>query len=345
MKLLKKLRLINWHYFLNSKIDFGTINFLTGENAAGKSTLIDALQVVLLGDTSGRTFNKAANEKAGRTLKGYLRGEVGDNEDGTTKYLRTGRFTSYICLEFYDDVIDQPFTVGIVFDVYDDGSEEHKFFFLNDKFLENDFCQLNVPMSQKQLLDYFNVNYKKSDFMFCDSNAQYQALIKEKFGNIKDKYFSLFKKAVSFIPITNIEQFITEYVCDVPQEINIESMKANIASYERLKMEADDMEIKIKSLEEISRIYQEILNRKEEQKLSSYISKRISYQFNLNKVNELQKDIQSNEIRIAEIDAALSQIDNQLASFNAQKENLIGYKVSSAPVHLYNTHSHDYNLP
>ena len=329
MKLLKKLRLINWHYFLNSKIDFGTINFLTGENAAGKSTLIDALQVVLLGDTSGRTFNKAANEKAGRTLKGYLRGEVGDNEDGTTKYLRTGRFTSYICLEFFDDVINEPFTVGIVFDVYDDGSEEHKFFYLNDGFLENDFCQLNVPMSQKQLLEYFTVNYKKSDFVFCDSNAQYQALIKEKFGNIKDKYFSLFKKAVSFIPITNIEQFITEYVCDVPQEINIESMKANIASYERLKMEADDMEIKIKSLEEISRIYQEILNRKEEQKLSSYISKRISYQFNLNKVNELQKDIQSNEIRIAEIDAALSQIDNELASFNAQKENLIGYKVSS----------------
>ena len=259
MKLLKKLRLINWHYFLNSKIDFGTINFLTGENAAGKSTLIDALQVVLLGDTSGRTFNKAANEKAGRTLKGYLRGEVGDNEDGTTKYLRTGRFTSYICLEFFDDVINEPFTVGIVFDVFDDGSEEHKFFYLNDGFLENDFCQLNVPMSQKQLLEYFTINYKKSDFVFCDSNAQYQALIKEKFGNIKDKYFSLFKKAVSFIPITNIEQFITEYVCDVPQEINIESMKANIASYERLKMEADDMEIKIKSLEEISRIYQEIL--------------------------------------------------------------------------------------
>ena len=80
MKLLKKLRLINWHYFLNSKIDFGVINFLTGENAAGKSTLIDAMQVVLLGDTTGRSFNKAANEKAGRTLKSYLRGEIGDND-------------------------------------------------------------------------------------------------------------------------------------------------------------------------------------------------------------------------------------------------------------------------
>lgn len=329
MKLLQKLRLINWHYFLNSKVDFGKINFLTGENAAGKSTLIDALQVVLLGDTTGRTFNKAANEKAGRTLKGYLRGEVGDNEDGTTKYLRSGRFTSYIALEFFDDVANHPFTVGIVFDVFDDGSEEHKFFYINDGFLANDFCQLNVPMSQKQLLEYLTNNYRKTDFIFCDSNAQYQNLIKEKFGNIKDKYFSLFKKAVSFTPITNIEQFITEYVCDVPNEINIESMKANISSYERLKIEADDMELKIKSLEEISRLYQEILSRKNEQKLSSYISKRISYQINLNKINELQKDIVSNETRIEEINNALEEIDHNLQEFNQQKENLIGYKVSS----------------
>lgn len=329
MKLLKKLRLINWHYFLNSKIDFGVINFLTGENAAGKSTLIDAMQVVLLGDTTGRSFNKAANEKAGRTLKSYLRGEIGDNDDGSTNYLRTGRFTSYIAMEFFDDVNNKPFTVGIVFDVYDDGSEEHRFFFLDDGFPNNDFCQFNVPMSQKQLNEYFALNYKKSEYLFCDTNAQYQNLLKEKFGNLKEKYFSLFKKAVSFTPITNIEQFITEYVCDVPNEINIESMKTNIASYERLKLEADDMELKIKSLEEIARIYNNIVDRKEEQNLASYISKRISYQFNLNRINELQKDIVNNEERINEIDEALKEIEINIKEFSLEKEKLIGYKVSS----------------
>lgn len=329
MKLLKKLRLINWHYFLNSKIDFGMINFLTGENAAGKSTLIDAMQVVLLGDTSGRTFNKAANEKAGRTLKGYLRGEVGDNEDGSAKYLRSGRFTSYIAMEFFDDLNNLPFTIGIVFDVFDDGSEEHRFFYLADSFPANDFIQLNVPMSQKQLLEYFTLNYKKSEFIFCDTNVQYQILIKDKFGNLKDKYFSLFKKAVSFTPITNIEQFITDYVCDVPSEINIESMKANITAYERLRLEADDMEIKIKSLEEIKRIYNDILARREEQNLSSYISKRISYQLHLDQILELQRGIQTNDLRIHEIDDAIKEIDQHLESFNKEKEALIGLKVSS----------------
>ena len=196
MKLLKKLRLINWHYFLNSKIDFGKINFLTGENAAGKSTLIDAMQVLLLGDTTGRSFNKAANEKSGRTLKSYLRGEIGDNDDGTTKFLRNGRFTSYIAMEFYDDVAEKPYMIGIVFDMYDDGSEEHKFFYVEDGFPVNDFCLLNVPMSQKQLIEYLSQNYKKTEYTICDTNAQYQNLIKEKFGNLKDKYFYLFNRII-----------------------------------------------------------------------------------------------------------------------------------------------------
>ena len=329
MKLLKKLRLINWHYFLNSKIDFGKINFLTGENAAGKSTLIDAMQVLLLGDTTGRSFNKAANEKSGRTLKSYLRGEIGDNDDGSTKFLRNGRFTSYIAMEFYDDLVEKPYTIGIVFDMYDDGSEEHKFFYFEDGFPVNDFCLLNVPMSQKQLIEYLSQNYKKSEYTICDTNAQYQNLIKEKFGNLKDKYFSLFKKAVSFTPITNIEQFITDYVCDVPNEINIDSMKANIASYERLKLEADDMELKIHSLEEISRVFKDIVEKNSEMKLASYISKRIEYQLHLNRISEYQKGISANEERINEIDVLLKDIENNLAEFSSKKESLIGYKVSS----------------
>ena len=41
---------------------------LIGHNGAGKSTVIDALQIVLLGETNARNFNQAANEKSQRTL-------------------------------------------------------------------------------------------------------------------------------------------------------------------------------------------------------------------------------------------------------------------------------------
>ena len=48
MKLLKKLLLINWHYFSHQMIEFEQLNYMTGVNASGKSTIIDALQLVLL---------------------------------------------------------------------------------------------------------------------------------------------------------------------------------------------------------------------------------------------------------------------------------------------------------
>ena len=50
MKKLKKILLINWLYFDRELIEVGDVNFLTGRNGAGKSTVIDALQIVLLGD-------------------------------------------------------------------------------------------------------------------------------------------------------------------------------------------------------------------------------------------------------------------------------------------------------
>lgn len=76
MKKLKKILLINWLYFSKQLIEVEYINFLTGKNGAGKSTVIDALQIVLLGETNARNFNQAANEKSQRTLDGYLRADM-----------------------------------------------------------------------------------------------------------------------------------------------------------------------------------------------------------------------------------------------------------------------------
>ena len=53
MKKLKRMLLIHWHNYEKELIPFDMINFLTGKTAAGKSTIIDALQLVLLGDTTG----------------------------------------------------------------------------------------------------------------------------------------------------------------------------------------------------------------------------------------------------------------------------------------------------
>ena len=67
MKKLQRMLMIHWHNYQFELIEFAKINFMTGKTAAGKSTVIDALQLVLLGETGGTFFNKAANKKSNRS--------------------------------------------------------------------------------------------------------------------------------------------------------------------------------------------------------------------------------------------------------------------------------------
>ena len=96
MRKLNRLLLINWLNYTFELIDFERITFLTGKNASGKSTIIDAMQLVMLGDSSGSFFNKAANDKSGRTLESYLYGYVPSDGSQSYKPLRTSAFMSRI---------------------------------------------------------------------------------------------------------------------------------------------------------------------------------------------------------------------------------------------------------
>ena len=64
MKKLKRMKLINWHRFENCVIDFGETTLLSGENGAGKTTILDAIQFVVI--CSANFFNKAAHDNGNR---------------------------------------------------------------------------------------------------------------------------------------------------------------------------------------------------------------------------------------------------------------------------------------
>ena len=80
---LSRILLNNWHYISKKTLSFHEeINFFTGHSGSGKSTVIDAMQIVLYANTDGRGFfNKAAADDSDRSLIEYLRGmvNIGDN--------------------------------------------------------------------------------------------------------------------------------------------------------------------------------------------------------------------------------------------------------------------------
>lgn len=118
MKKLMKVRLINWHRFLDETIEIGDSVLLSGENGAGKSTLLDALQFVIT--ASKNNFNKAAHENGKRKLSGYVRCKTGIEN---RPYERTGKITAHVALEFYDEAKKNPFIIGAVVDSMTEDSE------------------------------------------------------------------------------------------------------------------------------------------------------------------------------------------------------------------------------
>ena len=102
---LSRICLNNWHYIKHRTLSFDDgINFFTGHSGSGKSTVIDAMQIVLYANTDGRGFfNKAAADDSDRSLIEYLRGMINIGEDNSFSYLRNQNFSSTIVLELTPD--------------------------------------------------------------------------------------------------------------------------------------------------------------------------------------------------------------------------------------------------
>ena len=254
MKKLTKILLINWLFFSKQLIEVGDINFLTGKNKAGKSTVIDALQIVLLGELNERNFNKAANEKSQRTLAGYLRA---GNDDNNPKSRRGKDFSSYIACQFLDDQTGAQFVSGIIFDCRNDGSMREQFFIYNGVIPEHCFLVDGLTMDIAALRGYLRTLPDARE-TFYDSNKRYREDLLAKWNVHNEQVFRMLKKAVSYKPISDIQMFITENICDIPEKPDIESMQQNIRDYKRHEALAQRQEEKLTRLVAINRLHREM---------------------------------------------------------------------------------------
>lgn len=314
MKELKRMLLIHWHHYDKEVIDFEMINFLTGKTAAGKSTIIDALQLVLLGDTDGNFFNKAANQKSARTLKSYLYGELGDDGEAGFHYLRENqRFTSYVALEFYDTQKKSYFVTGIVCDCFKDQNFDRKWFVINGHSLpEGMFIdpKTNIPYTIQELTSFFKQQYgrKNSVYEFYETNKRYQDVTLGKFGQIKPKYRMLLKKAVPFSPISDITQFITESICDVKNDISVDQMQSDIRLYKQLERDAESTSKRIEALLRIQELDDAYRRECNTYNIQEYIVYRAEQDEYAAVIAGLQAEIQKKTTRIEALGKELEEL-------------------------------------
>ena len=292
MKILKRVRLINWHRFQDETIEFAESVLLSGENGAGKSTILDAIQFVIT--CSKANFNKAAHEKGKRNLNSYIRCKTGREDQ---PYERTGSLSSHIALEFFDESKQMPFLIGAVMDsATEERDADAAWYLMENQRLDDDLFRMGNR--EKSISKFRSTN--PGIHTFATTAVEAKKMMLNRFGRLEDKFFSLIPKALAFKPIHDIKDFVYSYVLD-EKDVNIDALKENVRSYQDLERMLQDVKQRISKLGLICEKEREVENYLRLDRHQEYYIARAGKDLTEQEKEKIQQNIQYAELRCMEL--------------------------------------------
>lgn len=326
-KALSKICLNNWHYIDRKILSFHEgINFFTGHSGSGKSTVIDAMQLVLYANTDGRGFfNKAAADDSDRSLIEYLRGMVNIGENNESQYLRNKNFSSTIVLEFTETESRQSQCVGVVFDVETSTNEISRLFFWHKGgLLENDYRADKRCLTTGEIREYLQRNFSTTDFYCGPSNERFRKQLYDIYlgGLDMEKFPRLFKRAIPFKMNIKLEDFVKEYIC-MEQDIHIEDLQESVMQYGRMRSKIEETLKEIRHLEEIRDRYAVYQTQVKEVENDQYQIDRLEILRLEAKLQELRDKIKESQEDIGRQEQAKAELETKQQTVQGQYEEVL----------------------
>jgi uncharacterized protein YPO0396 len=256
VKQLTRIRLINWHLFENTTISCQGSTYFIGVNGAGKSTILDAIQFALVGGQRDVKYNRAAMSGSQRTLSGYVRGELGTEGQ---RFLR-GDATAVVALEFRN-ADGSIFVHGAVVDAYEDRRAPSIAYFIVNNACLNDawFFQ-----SEGQVFDSRAFRRHMENFALpTDARARvftrledYRFHLLNRLGQLKETFPAKITKGVAFSPLTNIRDFVRDYLLD-EDLVDVKTLRDQLETMRHFETLAADVRRRIADLDNIEELDQE----------------------------------------------------------------------------------------
>lgn len=260
-KVFTRMCLNNWGGIDHKVLEFHEyVNLFSGKSGSGKSTVMDAIQVILYGSFSPSFLNKAADDaKNRRSVLSYLRGE---QKDGSANR-KDCDFCSVIALEIEDTGTHITTCIGIAFEVRKSDSEIKKFVYFSHSgkmptsgyLTEQGVCYSNQEI--KKLISSrakSEDNRGKGDVnrIYGSKEAYLGTLYDVILGYIDQNRFITMEKSAIALKMTNgTGQFIRDYMFPKNTSDTIASISEQLDSYRQIKEKIEDLRKRIELLSEI----------------------------------------------------------------------------------------------
>jgi uncharacterized protein YPO0396 len=215
---LQYMEVYNWGTFHEKVFRInpqGNNSLLTGANASGKSTYIDALLTLLVPVKKDRFYNQSSgvDKKGDRTEETYVYGNYGtiqrEGESGTsTQTLRDSSAYSVILASFSNT--DQKDITLFQVRWFSNGELRRSFGIAHVRLeIEKDFSDFDSKGNwRKRLEKVYNANSTKKKIEFLEGPTSYADRIAHLFGMRSTKALSLFNQVVGVKVLDDLDEFV-----------------------------------------------------------------------------------------------------------------------------------------
>ena len=268
-KIFTRMCLNNWGGINHKVLEFNEyVNLFSGKSGSGKSTVMDAIQVILYGSFSPSFLNKAADDaKNRRSVLSYLRGE---QKDGSANRGNCD-FCSVIALEIEDTGTHITTCVGIAFEVRKNDSEIKKFSYFSHSgkmpepgyITEEGFCYSNQDIKKlvnERALSKDNRGKGDVNRIYASKEAYLGTLYDVILGYIDPNRFITMEKSAIALKMTNgTGQFIRDYMFPKSTSDTIGTISEQLDAYRQIKEKIEDMRKRIELLTDVKETGQELV--------------------------------------------------------------------------------------
>lgn len=278
MKLLNRILLVNWYLLSAEQIDIVGNTAFIGPNAAGKSSVLDAIQAVLLGgDQRLIQLNASAGEKSRRTLREYCLGVVRDPSTGADidpDLAPRRQAVSYIVLCFRDDETNDETAIGLAMHAHlENGVFEvdGRFIVPRASLILRDLIESvggeDRPIPWERVREDLRrrCHAQRAEFENLNESGRFIKRLGEALGYggrsfEPTRFARSLKNAVTFAPIKDVSEFVRRHILD-DKPIRVKALQESLRNYRLIEVKTKEVRDRIAALKLVQAHYLEAARR------------------------------------------------------------------------------------